>query len=877
MSNGELFHIGTERHSGRYPWGSGKNPEQRSPSLGAYERKLRSQGLSEEEIAKGLNLKSGELRARNMIAREEELAANCAMAYRLKEKGYSNVAIGKRMGVNESVVRSYLDPSRKVKEGIVKATADILKKSADEKKYIDVGSGVEQQLGVTRVKLDAALVALKDQGYDVKPIRVKQQGTDKYTNMRILVPPGTTLRDIYANREKIDLPLGYSTDRGETFKSLDGPIQSLDSKRIKIRYGDEGGSAKDGVIELRRGVEDISLGNSKYAQVRVGVDGTHYMKGMAMYSDDIPKGFDVVYNTNKKSGTPPDQVFKSAKDDPYNPDNPFGTIVRRREYIGKDGKTHISALNIVNEEGTWEKYSKNLSSQVLSKQSPALAKKQLGLDFDIRKEEFDEIMSLTNPSVKQVLLKTFSDECDSAAVHLKAAALPRQGWHVILPISSIKENEVYAPKYDDGERVVLIRHPHGGIFEIPELIVNNKNPEAKRLIGNARDAVGIHSKVAEKLSGADFDGDDVIVIPNKNKFIQTRPSLTGLKNFNPKEAYPGFPGMKGIGNQTQLKMGEISNLITDMTIKGANDDEICRAVKHSMVVIDAEKHNLNFKQSYIDNNISDLRRKYQGGPTSGASTLISRAKSETHIPGVREDRIIIDPITGKKSYTYKQETYTNKKGKVIARTTKSTRMADTEDAFTLSSGTKMENVYASYANSLKDLANKARKEMISIKDIKYSPAARETYKKEVEALDASLSIALRNRPLERKAHLVAGKIVGAKRAANPGMDKKELKKIKGQELERARYRFDSKKRPIEITDRQWEAIQAGAVTKNKLHSILLNTDLDKLKERAMPRTFKSMSPAKISRAKAMLENGYTRADIARALGVSTSTLGRSLD
>ena len=77
-----------------------------------------------------------------------------------------------------------------------------------------------------------------------------------------------------------------------------------------VRYADDVGSdgvkgiEKDGVIELRRGVEDLDLNGNRYAQVRILVDGTHYLKGMAVYSDDMPDGVDVVFNTNKKKGTP---------------------------------------------------------------------------------------------------------------------------------------------------------------------------------------------------------------------------------------------------------------------------------------------------------------------------------------------------------------------------------------------------------------------------------------------------------------------------------------------------------------------------------------------------------------------------------------------
>src|SRR5690606_21658099 len=100
-----------------------------------------------------------------------------------------------------------------------------------------------------------------------------------------------------------------------------------------------------------------------------------------------------------------------------------------------------------------------------------------------------------------------------------------------------------------------------------------------------------------------------------------------------KREYPAYEGMpKMTAKQKQSEMGKVSNLITDMTIKGANTNEIARAVRHSMVVIDAEKHNLNYKQSAIDNGISQLKQKYQGGADKGASTLISRTTSEQRVP-----------------------------------------------------------------------------------------------------------------------------------------------------------------------------------------------------------------------------------------------------
>lgn len=865
MSDDELYHYGTARHSGRYPWGSGKDPYQSGDSFLATVAELKAKGLTEGEIAKGLGISTTQLRARKAIVKNANRKEDMAMAMRLKQKGYSNVAIGERMGINESSVRSLLDPQLREQRDILENTADMLKKSVDSKGFIDIGAGVENQIGVSREKLQTAASMLQQEGYTVHYVKVQQLGTGQFTTIKVLAPPNTPYSDVFNNQDKIKTLQEYSEDGGRTFFGIHPP-ENFPSSRLEVRYGNEGGVEKDGVIELRRGVDDISLGSANYAQVRIAVDGTHYLKGMAMYSDDLPPGVDIRFNTNKsKTGNKLD-ALKPLKDDP---DNPFGAVIKPG---GQKG-----AINIVNEEGDWSKWSKNLSSQMLSKQSPILAKKQLGLAFDSKKEAFDEINALTNPAVKKKLMGTFADECDSAAVHLKAAALPRLASHVILPVPSLKETEIYAPNYRNGEKVVLIRHPHGGKFEIPELTVNNRQSAAKAALGKAKDAVGINAKVAERLSGADFDGDTVLVIPNNSGRVKNSPALSGLKNFDPKSAYPAYEGMPKMSKKAkQQKMGDISNLITDMTIKGASNDEIARAVRHSMVVIDAEKHNLNYKQSYVDNGIAALKKKYQGKASAGASTLISRASSEIRIPEVKST-YKIDPKTGAKIFTKTNASYVDSKGKTVYRTTKSTKMAETSDAFSLSSGTPMESVYANHANKLKALGNTARKVVISTPSVKRSPSAAKTYSKEVASLSAKLNEALKNAPRERQAQLLANTVVKNKIHGNPNMDPQDIKKIKGQALTEARSRMGAKKPYVDITAREWEAIQSGAISNNKLESILNNTDLDKVKALATPRTALTMTPSKISRAKSMLALGYTQAEVADALGVSASTINKAVE
>lgn len=883
VSAEDLLHYGIIRRSGRYPWGSGKDPYQRSIDFFSAVNKLKADGLTEAEIAEGFGMTTTELRATVSIAKNERHAAEVAQTVRLKEKGLSNVAIGKIMGKNESSVRNLLAASERHDEDVLTATANVLRNEVAAKKYLDVGKGTENHLGISRDKLKTAIAILKEEGYDVHYVKIPQLGVPgQYTSQKVLVPPDTPYKETYAAAKEnlVEIIGAHSDDGGLSFQKTREPV-SISSSRVEVRYAEQGGADKDGVIEIRRGVPDISLGDARYAQVRIAVDGTHYLKGMAMYADDLPKGVDMRFNTNKSDAGDPKLAMKPIKDDP---ENPFGATVRQRYYEDADGKRKQSVMNIVNEEGEWSTWSRNLSSQMLSKQPKDLAKQQLDLVYKQKLQELEEIKALTNPTVKKELLRAFADGADSSAVHLKAAALPRQATKVILPLSTIKDTEIYAPGFRNGERVALVRYPHGGKFEIPELTVNNRLPEGSRLIPNALDAVGISSKTAARLSGADFDGDTVIVIPNKDgKTVKSSAPLKQLEGFDPQKAYPGYEGMKVMSARTkQTEMGNVSNLITDMTIKGADDSELARAVRHSMVVIDAEKHKLNYKQSAKDNGINELKAKYQGSARSGASTLISRASSQAAVP-MRKPRPAaeggpVDPKTGEKRFVYTGETYVNKQGKVVQKTIRSTKMAETNDAYTLLSRNPapVEVVYADHANKLKALANEARKEDLTTKTIPYDPSAKKVYAKEVASLNEKLDRAQRNAPLERKAQALANSIVGAKLQANPGMDKDDLKKEKGRALTQARIRIGASKAVIKIEDREWEAIQSGAITNNKLTQILKNADLDEVKQRAMPRNAPAMTSAKIARAKAMLAGGYTLAEVADALGVSTSTLTRGI-
>lgn len=989
LSDEELMHYGMPRRSGRYPYGSGKNGYQHSKDFLGRINELKKSNFTytdengkkwtgDNAIAKSMGLTSSEYRRQVSWANYEERCLQVATAKSLQEDGLGPTAIGKKMGLNESTVRSLLNPSSEDKMNQAMETVNLLRKNLEEKGMIDVGSDVARELGISKERLDMAIDYLeKAEGCPVYKGGIPQPtNPGQQTNQRVLCLPGTKHNEIY-DYDKVKTINDYiSDDGGDSFHKKFTYPESLDSKRLKIRYNEEGGLEKDGIIELRRGVPDLSLGDSRYSQVRILVDGTHYLKGMAVYSDKMPDGVDVIFNTNKSKGTAMTDVLKKIKSDP---DNPFGSLIKDADKGGQywydDPKTGQKKLGLINkraDEGDWDDWSNAIPSQFLGKQSLTLAKKQLNLAKADKMAEFDEICALTNPTVKKHLLEKFADGCDSAAVSLKAAALPGQKYHVIVPINSLKDNEVYAPNYENGSKLALIRYPHGGTFEIPILTVNNKHAAARKLLGtDVIDAVGINHKIAEQLSGADFDGDTVMCIPTHDRQgkvkITNQQPLKELEGFDPKLAYGGtkkvdtngkehyyrngveYPIMKNTGTQ----MGVISNLITDMTLAGAPNDKIARAVRHSMVVIDAEKHKLDYKASEIDNNIAALKKEYQqkeDGSSGGASTILSRAKGQQSVdkrqgsykinmPGDKDydpsrpdgaklwktaddlyypsreydkktGTMIIRTTDGKKvTYDVKDKdaydrynpvkrvdektgevSYTDKTGtisyKLKKRTQESTKMAETDDAYTLVS-TKahpMEIVYADYANSMKALANQARIEMRNTGKIEYNSTAKKTYQKEVSSLMSKLNNALLNTTRERAALRLANAEINSKKETykkENGTDMKpaDAKKVSQQAVSKYRQKVKSvarRDRDITITDKEWAAIQAGAISENTLKKILNNTNIDTLRQRATPKATSSLSSAQVSRIKALSASNYTLNEIANKLGVSTSTVSKYL-
>lgn len=923
--NDWLAHVGVDHTkgnpgSGRYEWGSGEHPYQRSGfSYDDYMDMVKA-GYSQAEIAEHFNMDNvGELRDNRSIALAYKRQDDVRRATELYNSGLGYSAIGKEMGIPESSVRSLLQnkAAQETKNAIF-STADILKESVDEKSVIDIGSGTEQILGVSPTRYKSAIRALENAGYSTYNLYANQLGSqNQQTTIRVLAKPGMTQEEVteFLKNSEIGLPLieVHSQDNGLTFYGIEKP-KSIDSKRVGVGYDPE----KDGLVEIRRGVEDVSLGKNNYAQVRVAVDDKYYIKGMAVYSDNLPDGIDILVNTKKPEGTPLHGVdsehsvlkeLKTKNDGSIDWDNPFGAAIKmkngvtvgQRHYTDENGKDQLSVINIINEEGDWSGWKKTLSSQMLSKQSRELIKDQLDISIKAKQQEFEEINDIQNPTVRKRLLYSFADECDSAAADLSAAALPRQASHAIIPIKSLKDDEVYAPNYRNGEKVILIRYPHAGTFEIPELTVNNNNAEGKRILGeHARDAIGITQKTAQKLSGADFDGDTVLVIPNNSGKIAVNNSAKyrELNNFDPGIYYnPKLPKMPD--KTKQQMMGITTNLIADMTLKGAPAEDLIPAVKYSMVVIDAQKHSLDYKQAYKDYGIAKLNEKYRGDARAGASTIITRAGSPDYInqrkpaKSNKEKGIVngIDILTGNKVYEdtgkIKWSPIKDKRTgeitgwKQTLKQDKVEKMYLVDDAFKLVGNLDdpKERLYANFANTMKSLARESRRIAVNTENLKKNPDSVKTYAKEVASLNSKLKKVKSNKYLERQAQILGNKrYYAAKRDGNYSSD--QLKRLQNECIAGARLSIGAKKPTIEITPREWAAIDAGAVSSNILTEIINNTSLDTIRNYTMPRQTQrnlvSYTDECLIRSMAA-RPGVTQAEIADAMGLSTSTINAILN
>ena len=964
----ELYHEGRahdenppSRGSGRYGWGTGENPYQREAfgvpmikelykqgyddkgivkvfrDLGyddlEIDEKLQRYGKKDGDIARALGIDSYKLRAKRSIRSNELEVENTEEAWKLHEEGWKNPKIAAKLGVTEGTIRNYLKNHLAQKENKLFRVADGLQEMVDKKRYLDVGPGGEDGFGTTASNFKTAVALLEERGYHRYPLHLNRIGanTDNQLTMQILCPPDVTYKDMRDHMDEIKSVKDYVIEDGLPKSNQLGlryPV-SVDSNRIEVKFADQGGSDRDGVIQLKRGVEDLGLGSSMYAQVRIAVDGTHYLKGMAVYADpdQFPPGKDIIFNTNKKSGTPimlddPDakQVFKHLEDDP---DNPFkaaikvkdGKVVGQWDYTGKDGKEHQSPINVVNFEDNWSEWKKSSPTQFLVNQDPSLIKQQLKIAYDSKVAQFNDIKNYTNPAIKKHLLKEFASECDTAAIELRGAPFLGQQQFAILPVPSLEPNEIYAPMYEEGSKVVSIRYPHQGLIEVVEYTVTHKNKEAKSFMLNAKDAVGIHPNAAKQMSGADYDGDSVVIIPTVSadgkviNDIRKDKAIQELMDFDP-NSFERKEGdtFKRISKSYQNRMmGVATNLLQDMKTIGAPREDIIDGVKFCYVIIDSWKHDLNWKAAEKQFRIKELKSRYQGNidpvtgeEKNGASTLITRAKSPIYQPKYNE-LWQPDKNTGeilykstpqmKKTWHYDEELGRSVVDGEVPKQEKVPMMATVKDARELMSGpdhigTPKERLYAKYANDMKALANEVRREMVNTPTLEMNREAKEEYADEVASLKQKLRGIKENAPKERLATVIYNNIVKTKRnelmEKNPNMSKqernKEMKKVKRLAAVYSRQAVNAKKPKIDITDREWEAMQSGAVSQGTILDVLLNSDSEKIKQRAMPKNQEYIKDSDILRIKAFLAKPESSrpsyAEIAAIIGCSPSTVAR---
>lgn len=958
---------GVKRRSGRYPYGSGKIPYQHEAwftwgsddilynqveDFRKHFKEVNGRSPDATEIVRGMGLKRADgtpmtrtdfdpaySASRNdvrmqMIAfvekyRERYKKNNGKYPTNYNIEKYTKEHFGDKWRIPENTVASLLNEQSKARTNAAASTAKFLKEQIAEKGMIDIGSDVELDIpGCSRTKLDTAIDILKQEGYLEYGRRIDQvtnPNSNNKTTIRVLCPPGTPKNILFTNLGDVQSIADYHAEvneNGETkYWRMEYPA-SMDSKRISVRYGDEKyddgftGKDRDGWIFIRRGCKDLDLGNSLYAQVRILVDDTHYVKGMASYYDGpFPDGCDLIFNTNKPKGTPltstdkdAPQVLKPIQHD--DPMNPFGALIKagtgQYHYIDDDGTEKLGLINKKSEEGDWGDWRKAVSAQFTSKQNPSLIKSQIDISLADKRAEFEAIKQLENPVLQKNLLMKFASSCDSDAVDLRTGPMPGQSFQVFVPIPTLKDNECFAPQFENGTEVAVIRYPHADISEIPILIVNNKNAEGLKLLGkDARDCIGLSAKAEQQLSGADNDGDAGMVIPIRQDGppISSRPPFKDMIGFDPEMSFPPIRNEKGeitspvlSKDYCQKQMGIVTNLIMDMDLQGAPEEDKAKAMKHSMVIIDAPKHKYNWKLSEKVNDIEELKKKWQQQydaegnliKTGGASTLLTRAKSEAHV-GKRQGQPSVDRETGElvyKTLPDEKRFWYDKKGKPHEYTESVPLMSTVKNAYELMSNpdpTKAnpkEVLYADYANSLKALANEARKlAAYGLDEYSYDKAAAEKYADEVASLSAKVIRSRRNAPRERMAQIQSNAYKDKLVAENPelrGKDKetkKKLKKIRQQAIVENRSAYNAHRVAIDVTEREWEAIQNHAVDKQTLELIFKYADDKKIRQYATPRKdSRALSDAKVAQIKRYKAAGWSFAEIAAQLGISKASV-----
>ena len=750
-----------------------------------------------------------------------------------------------------------------------------------------------------------------------------------------------------------DSPTYEKDSKGNLITTYDDPDSDLYKKHPEL-YNDKNergitGIDRDGLMFIRRGVQDLDLGNSTYAQVRINVDDKYYLKGMAAYGDDsmFPDGVDVIFNTNKGSekgvGALKELITVKGDKSQIDWDNPFGSTVTaegQSYYEDKNGKYKgselgdkydpdktysLNAVNKLREEQDWDKWSKTISTQMLSKQPIELINQQLDITYGNRVASYEEIKSLENPVIKKLLLNDAAEGFDTDAWDMKADRFVGQQTKVIIPSVTLSDDQCYCPTLKQGEKVALVRYPHAGTFEIPILTNNKRNEECKNVIGTtSTDAICINSTSAEKLSGADFDGDTVTMIPLRGNKIVATETLKDLQNFDAKKLYqltpeqiaanPNYAGKYEFHNKPTtisarnkgIQMGVVTNLITDISLasdhlpKGVTEEQymkdITDAVKLSQVVIDAQKHALDIVQAKEDLRFAEINERYRGSATAGARSIISKHKQDytSEIPEIDRSRFNtgydVDAKTGEKVYQFtNRQMRDSNTGQLMYDKDGSPKMAtertgvkkllwekDSTNLVYDKTNVK-EMAYAEYSNKMKALANDARKEAINTKEYKRDADAAKKYANVVSEMAAEYNEVLKNKPLERSAQVLASSNYNQWKRTHTDADDEDCKKMRTILINNERRKLGKTKVVMDINDERWEAIQAHAIAPSKLKDYYSVMDKDKVYQYALPKTKSTISDATKSRVMSLANGNATLADIADTLGISISTVANILN
>lgn len=219
--------------------------------------------MSEKEIAEYFNMTTSQLRAKKSQDAAKDTQARYNAVYAVYDGGITSpTAIAKKLGMPNSTVTSILKKRNSAPHQIQNNTLDALKRAVDEYGYVDVGKGVNRYMGITEDRLKKSCVLLRDEeGYTLEQMNFRQATTNHSTQVKILAKPGTTRAELMEHQTDWHPPFEYTQDGGLTFQHRE-PVVNIDNKRVMVRYPDEGGKARDGTIELRRGVEDLSLGKT---------------------------------------------------------------------------------------------------------------------------------------------------------------------------------------------------------------------------------------------------------------------------------------------------------------------------------------------------------------------------------------------------------------------------------------------------------------------------------------------------------------------------------------------------------------------------------------------------------------------------------------